>query len=91
MDEKQALQPHSIHIENRSRIVLSGVTDVGSFDETSISLETSAGGLQIQGENLQVMKLSLESGDITVEGIVNAVSYASSGGRSGGFFTRMFG
>ncbi len=91
MEEKQALQPHSLHIENRSRIVLTGVTDVGSFDESSIRLETSAGALQIQGENLQVTKLSLESGEITVDGAVNAVAYASSGGRNGGFFSKVFG
>ena len=91
MEEKQALQPHSLHIENRSRIELTGVTDVGSFDETSIRLETTEGGLQIQGENLQVTKLSLESGEVTVDGSVNAVCYDSSGGRNVGFFTRVFG
>ena len=91
MEEKQALQQHSLHIENRSRIVLTGVTDVGSFDESSIRLETSAGSLQIQGENLQVTKLSLESGDITVDGAVNAVIYASAGGRNGSFFSKVFG
>ena len=91
MEEKQVLQPHSLHIENRSRIVLTGVTDVGSFDESMVRLETSAGSLQIQGENLQVTKLSLESGDITVDGAVNAVSYAASGGRNVGFFSKVFG
>ncbi len=91
MDEKTISVPHTLTLDNRTKLTLSGVTDVGSFNEESLQVETSLGSAVIAGENLQVTRLSLESGDVTVEGKINAVTYADRTGKSSGFFSKVFG
>ena len=83
---------HHIILEDREQLMISGVEEVESFDETSILLTTALGGLEVQGEGLHIEKLSLDGGDLKVEGQVNALIYSETGGRErGGLFSRLFG
>ena len=70
------IMPHSALLKDRQELHLSGVTDVDSFDETGITAYTDIGELSIGGENLHITKLSLESGDVTVEGEVESLVYS---------------
>lgn len=82
---------HHVILEEREQLVISGVEEVESFDENTILLTTAQGGLEIQGEGLHIEKLSLDGGDLKVEGRVNALLYeAESRGRSG-LLGRLFG
>ena len=91
MDENTVGKRHTLQIENRNKITLSGITDVGSFNEETVQLESDLGGLEIRGENLQVTKLSLEEGDVSVEGKICSVAYTEPAVKSTGFFARVFG
>ena len=91
MDENTVGKRHTLQIENRNKITLSGITDVGSFNEETVQLESDLGGLEIRGENLQVTKLSLEEGDVSVEGKISSVAYTEPAVKSTGFFARVFG
>ena len=83
---------HHIILEERDQLVVSGVEEVESFDEGTILLTTVQGGLEIQGEGLHIEKLSLDGGDLKVEGRVNARLYeADRGSRSGGLLSRLLG
>ena len=84
--------PHQVVLEDRERLTVSGVEEVESFDEHSIILSTSRGGLEIQGEELHIEKLSLDVGDLRVEGSVSALIYSedAAGGR-GGLLARLLG
>lgn len=66
---------HNAILENRSHLVLSGVTDVDSFDEAEIMLYTQLGELTIKGANLHINEMSVESGDLSVEGEISALIY----------------
>ena len=66
---------HTLTLENREKIFLSGIDEVVSFDERSIVLNTVLGAMSIEGERLHVLSLSLETGQITVEGHVDAIFY----------------
>lgn len=66
---------HNLILENRSHLVLSGVTDVDSFNEEEIRLFTQLGELTIRGTNLHINEMSVESGDISVEGDVWSLCY----------------
>lgn len=66
---------HNLILENRSRLMLSGVTDVDSFNEDEIRLFTQLGELTIRGKNLHINEMSVESGDISVEGDVWSLVY----------------
>lgn len=66
---------HNVILENRSHLVLSGVTDVDSFNETEIALFTQLGELTIKGTDLHINEMSVENGDLSVEGDICALIY----------------
>ena len=82
---------HRLELEGRERLTVSGVEDVERFDETGIVMSTSAGTLVVTGEDLHIGKLSLDGGELHVEGRVDSVSYEDDGAGRGGFFSRLFG
>ena len=90
MEEKVLSLPHTLYIDNGNKISFTGITDVGSFNEELLTVETCTGSVQLTGENLQVTKLSLESGEVTVEGRVRSVQYADKAVQTGGFFAKVF-
>ena len=60
------------------------------FDENTIVLSTTKGVMVVTGENLHIEKLSLDGGDLKVEGDVDAVTYEDDGGGGrGGFLSRL--
>ena len=81
---------HRLELDGRERLTVSGVEDVDRFDETEIVMTTSAGTLIVQGESLHIDKLSLDGGELHVDGRIDAVSYEDLGGR-GGLLARLFG
>ena len=82
--------PHRVVLEDRSRLTVSGVEEVERFDENTVVLSTAQGGLEIQGEGLHIEKLSLDGGDLRVEGMVDSLTYEDDGGVRGGFLARLF-
>ena len=80
---------HHLILEDRQRLSVSGVEEVESFDESAIVMHTAQGTLVIRGENLHIEKLSLDGGDLKVEGDVDSLTYEDGRGEgSGGFFRR---
>ena len=81
---------HNVILENREKLQLSGVTAIDSFDDRAVVLYTSCGQLTILGRHLQMQQISVETGDVTVEGEVQAMRY-SDRDRSApqGFFGRL--
>ena len=67
--------PHKLQLNERKSLTMTGVTEVVSFDETAVVLQTSLGLLIVQGQQLQLKNLSLEGGQVAVEGDINALSY----------------
>lgn len=93
MDEKNfATKKHEIHIKNREEIQINGVDDVLSFDAEEIILNTTHGLLMLRGTNLHVSELSLDSGEVKVDGTFLSVTYSEKNTEktSGGFFERLF-
>ena len=82
--------PHHVVIEERKSLTVSGVEDVERFDENSIVLSTSKGAMVVSGENLHIEKLSLDGGDLKVEGDIDSVSYEDDGPAArSGFLSRL--
>ena len=83
--------PHRVVLEDRSRLTVSGVEEVESFDENTIVMLTNRGTLIVRGEELHIEKLSLDGGDLKVEGTIDSLTYEDSGrDRAGGLFARLF-
>ena len=83
--------PHHVTMEERSSLTVSGVSDVERFDESGVIMTTSAGTLIVTGEDLHIGKLSLEGGELYVDGRITSISYEDTPNRQGGFFSRLFG
>ena len=81
--EKQREIKHSLMLGERSKAQVSGVQQVGSFDEEEVILETKMGVLVIKGEGLHITQLNLEEGNLMVEGYVNAITYSDDKGVKG--------
>ncbi|KPU42778.1 spore protein YabP [Oxobacter pfennigii] len=67
---------HSYSLENREKMVLSGVLNVESFNEGEIMLETELGMLSIKGSALHMSKLNLETGDLLINGSIDSCVYS---------------
>ena len=67
--------PHKLTLTGRKELTMTGVTEVVSFDESTVVLKTSMGLLTIHGSQLQLKNLSLDGGQVAVEGRVCALLY----------------
>ena len=90
--EKQG-HTHKINLLNRKSCALNGVVDVLAFDVNEIILETELGMLMKKGHELHVTRLSLDKGEVDVEGRVDSLAYSdipASSGKKESFFGRLF-
>lgn len=91
MEEKKSRKPHSVQWKERAQGAVTGVTDVISFDEHSILLETEQGMMTIKGRDLHIGRLMLEQGEVELEGMIDSVVYSGSNpARKGSLVKRMF-
>lgn len=84
------LGEHHISLDSRSHLTVSGVEEVESFDENTITMHTNQGMLIVRGEGLHIEKLSLDGGDLRVEGLVESLTYEEDMPPVGGFLSRLF-
>ena len=89
MGEERMQLPHRLTLTDRRQLTVSGVTEVVSFDEASVVLRTELGTLVIHGKELQLRQLSLEGGQVLVDGTVAALIYEEN--RAGGWLRRFLG
>lgn len=82
--------PHVVTLSDRKSLTVSGVSDIGSFDDAAIIVYTDLGELTVRGSNLCIKRLSVESGDLVLEGEIDSLTYANTHSRSGGFFGKLF-
>ncbi len=85
----EQLPDHKLTLLQRRKLTMTGVSEVVSFDENAVVLDTCMGTLIIQGEGLQLKTLSVEGGQVAVEGTVSALQYAEKR-TAGGFLHRLF-
>ena len=79
-------------IDQRKKAVVTGVTDVESFDDGTVVLHTHGGRLTLTGTGLHVSSLQLEEGRLTVDGVIDSAAYDGGGPRRrGGFLRRALG
>lgn len=73
--EKHNPRTHSLAMENRQHISLTGVSKVQSFDPKEIVVETIQGLLSIKGEKLGIKHLDLKAGHVEIEGFIDSMIY----------------
>ena len=73
-------KPHKLLLTNRRTCNISGVNDVLSFDVNEILLETDQGMLMIKGNEMHVSRLSLDKGEVDVDGRIDSFTYSENAG-----------
>lgn len=85
MTEQKPALPHKLTLNERKNLTMNGVTEVVRFDEESIILHTSLGTLVVHGSDLQLKTLSLDGGQVAVDGSIHALVYEQSRAASSGW------
>ena len=92
--ESMSIGLHKVTMLDRKSMTLSGIKDVISFDESEIVLDSHQGMLTIKGEQLHVSRLSLEKGEVDVDGRIDSFVYMGEHpektGKGSNLLTRLF-
>ena len=78
MEEQRIAKTHKLVVNNRKTSMVTGVLDVLSFDLNEVLLETEQGMLMVKGTDLHVNRLSVEKGEVDLEGLMESLSYSES-------------
>lgn len=89
MTEPKMQLPHKLTLDQRNSLTMTGVTEVVSFDDTAVVVKTDLGRLTVQGQQLQLKTLSVEGGQIAVEGSIASLQYEEPR-QNGGLLRRLF-
>lgn len=82
MEDLSKQRIHILNLSNRRTCNINGVSDVLSFDVNEILLETEQGMLTIKGADLHVNRLTLEKGEVDIEGRIDSLVYSEVSGFS---------
>lgn len=90
MEERRVKMPHNLVLEDRHNLSITGVSDVDSFDESTIIIFTDMGELTVKGEDIHIKNLNVDAGEVSLEGKISSLSYADNVMKQTGFFSRVF-
>lgn len=88
MEKEQGF--HGLTLQQRQKLSVTGVTEVISFDEETVVLQTHLGLLVVQGSGLQLKTLSVDGGQVAVDGQVASLVYQEQS-KGGGWLRRLLG
>lgn len=66
---------HILTLTNRQKLSLTGISDVGAFNEQEITAVCDSGELIIKGELLHIEELNLDTGILNVSGKIASLNY----------------
>lgn len=84
---------HSITINERKNIMITGVKKIDSFDDEEFLLETNMGYIVLKGEELEILKLDTYQGNVSIKGRINSFNYMESSTKKekeDGMFSKLF-
>ena len=84
---------HGISLIERKNLVISGVKKIENFDDEEFLMETTLGYLIVKGENLELVKLDTQQGNVSIKGIIKGMNYVEEikgKDKEQGIFNRLF-
>ena len=79
---------HILQLEDRRNLSLTGIDCVISYDENGLLLQTDEGTLTVDGSDIHIVTLSVENGELTVQGKICGLYYVDKTVKKSGFFSR---
>ena len=74
----------------REKLKITGVADVDSFDDKTVTVFTDMGELTIRGDELHINSLSTEVGELDLQGKIDSLTYTENRPQAKGFFNKVF-
>lgn len=71
----ETISGHSVTINERKSIVITGVKKIENFDNEEFLLETNMGFINIKGSELEIIKLDTYQGNVSIKGKINSLLY----------------
>lgn len=90
IEGRERIRAHTLHMDNRELMSVTGVKDVMSFNEEEVLLLTENGDLCVEGDGLHITKLNLDEGHVVIEGEICSIEYEESREARGSLLSRMF-
>lgn len=87
--EMPAFKSHTLQLEDRSRLTVTGVSRIVSCDENGALLKTALGDLTIGGQGIQIGELSVRTGQVHISGKIEFLQYAENRESGGGLLARL--
>lgn len=84
---------HTITLNERKNVVITGVKKIDSFDNEEFLMETSMGYIIIKGDELEIVKLDTYQGTVSIKGKINSLNYMenlSKKEKEDGMFSKLF-
>ncbi len=75
VQENQKVLNHSVTIDNRKKLMVTGITEVISSTDKTVITKTQTHLININGLGLRIAKLNLEENVLIVEGEINEFKY----------------
>ena len=75
MIKLDSVNNHLISINERKGVTITGIKSIDSFDSEEFLLSSSFGPLLLKGESLEIIKLDLHDGNISIKGKINSIAY----------------
>ena len=90
--ETRGRKAHNVVLVNKKQMTVSGVVRVENFNESVIVIMTDYGQMTIEGAGLHISRLSLETGDMNIDGDVAGLFYSgdSVDRKSSNLFSKIF-
>lgn len=92
MESSENKQVQLITITNRKVLDIDGVKKLDSFDSKEFLIDTINGYVHVLGSDLSLGLMDMEKGKLTINGIVNSVSYLAKNRTESkeSFFAKLF-
>ncbi len=92
MEQQTTKKKHTVNIQDRANLNLSGIDDVTNSDSTVVVCKVSGMLMVIRGESLKIKRFDTKNGDLVIDGVFSSLEYLENKQRnSAGFFGKLFG
>ncbi len=89
-EDLKRIKTHVVHIEERKKMFVTGVRQIGDFNEQNVVLYLQDGRLQIKGESLCLDRLDPDSGEAEINGNIASVQYTNNQPKAKSLAAKLF-
>lgn len=81
---------HNIILEKREKLLISGVKDIGVYNEELVELSTVMGEMLVRGSNMHINKFNTADGELIIDGMIDSIAYEEEKENRGSFWSGLF-